>query len=271
MKRDYIAPTCSAKVPQFMGVQERMTPEDRFQFDLQGFLVVKDVLDSDELAALNAVADDPPNGWGDGDSYRQSNVSRWGMPFQRLIDHPKLIPYLLGLMGPKVRVDHDYCIFMRKGAPNGGLHGGPSPQVGAGDHWYTCHNGVIRNGLTVVTYNLTDTAPGDGGFGCIPGSHKSNFVSDLPADVRRHERAAPYVQQVAAGAGDAIIFTEALMHGTLAWTATHERRALLFKYSPGHSSWSQNYYDVDAYSDLTDQQRRFLQPPYVGHREDTVQ
>lgn len=248
-----------------------MTPEEKFQFDLQGFLVVKDVLGTDELVALNAVADDPPGGWGDGETFRHSNVSQWGTAWQNLIDHPKLVPYLLELMGPKVRLDHDYCIFMRNGAPSGGLHGGPSPQIGAGDHWYTCHNGVIRNGLTVFTFNLTDAEPGHGGFGCIPGSHKSNFVSDCPADVRRHERSADYVHQVSAGAGDVIIFTEALMHGTLAWNAPHERRAVLYKYSPGHSSWSEKYYDTDAYSDLTDQQRRFLTPPFVGRREDTVQ
>lgn len=248
-----------------------MTPEEKFQFDLEGYLVVKGVLDSDELAALNALADDPPGGWGEGTSYRTSNVSQWGPAYQALIDHAKLVPYLLALMGPKVRLDHDYCIFMRDGAPHGGLHGGASPQVGAGDHWYVCHNGVIRNGLTVISFNLTDAGPGAGGFGCIPGSHKSNFVGDLPADVRRHERKAHYVRQVEAEAGDAIIFTEALMHGTMAWTAAHERRSILYKYSPGHSSWSQHYYDLEAYSDLTDQQQRFLAPPFVGQREDTVQ
>ena len=248
-----------------------MTPEEKFQFDLEGYLVVKGVLGADELAALNAIADDPPGGWGDGTSYRESNVSQWSPAYQALIDHPRLVPYLVELMGPKVRLDHDYCIFMRNGAPNGGLHGGPSPQVGAGDHWYTCHNGVIRNGLTVFTFNLADTGPGDGGFGCIPGTHKSNFVSSLPAEVRRHERPAHYVRQVEAAAGDVIIFTEALMHGTLAWTAAHERRAVLYKYSPGHSSWSRQYYDTDAYTDLTEQQQRFLLPPFVGQREDTVQ
>jgi hypothetical protein len=48
----------------------------------------------------------------------------------------------------------------------------------------------MYNGLTAVAYNLTDVNPGEGGFGCIPGSHKSK-------------------------AGTAIIFTEALTHGTL--------------------------------------------------------
>ena len=40
----------------------------------------------------------------------------------------------------------------------------------------------MRNGLMVVTFFLTHANPGDGGFACIPGSHKSNFVDYLPAD-----------------------------------------------------------------------------------------
>lgn len=247
-----------------------MTPEETFQFDLEGYLVVKGVLGADELAELNAIADDPPGGW-DGPFYRTSRVSQWGPPYQALIDHPTLIPYFLELLGPKVRLDHDYCIFMRQGAPGGNLHGGSSPQIGAGDHWYQHHNGVMRNGLTVFTFNLTDAGPGDGGFGCIPGSHKSNFVNLLPDDVRKQERPAHYVRQVEAEAGDVIIFTEALMHGTIPWTGKGERRGLLYKYSPGHSSWSSQYYDADDYPNVTEQQRRFLAPPFIGQREDTVQ
>ena len=35
-----------------------MTPEEKFRFDLQGFLVVKDVLSADEVDALNKLADE---------------------------------------------------------------------------------------------------------------------------------------------------------------------------------------------------------------------
>ena len=250
-----------------------MTPEEKFIFDLDGYLVVKNVLTPAEVDELNALADEAwPGEYEENGLRRTSRVSLWGPASQNLIDHPKALPYMVELLGPKVRVDHDYSIFMRKGGKAGRLHGGQTMQGGVpGDHWYKCHNGVIRNGLTVVTFSLTDTGPGDGGLGCIPGSHKSHFVADVPADVRKHERKAHYVRQVEAQAGDAIIFTEALMHGTMAWTAAHERRSMLYKYSPGHSSWSQQPYDMDAFTDLTDQQRRFLTPAFIGGREDTVQ
>ena len=96
----------------------------------------------------------------------------------------------------------------------------------------------------MVTFFLADAAAGDGGFACIPGSHKSNRLGDLPEEVRTFDSPRSYVVQPAVEAGDALFFTEALIHGTMRWTASHERRSLLFKYSPGHSAWWQPYYET---------------------------
>jgi len=197
--------------------------------------------------------------------------SLWGAAFQALIDHPVSLPYLEEFLGPKFRVDHDYNIFMVRGSAHGRIHGGPAYATGReDDHWYRCHNGVIRTGLTVFTYCLTPQGPRDGGFICVPGSHKSSLIMDIPEDVRTQERQADYVVQPVADAGDLIIFTEALVHGTRAWKGKHERRALLFKYSPGHSSWSQNYYRPEDYPEATEQQLRIMAPPSVGARPESV-
>jgi ectoine hydroxylase-related dioxygenase (phytanoyl-CoA dioxygenase family) len=244
-----------------------MTPEEKFLFDLHGYLVVKNVLTAAEVAELNAIADEKIAAVPAGRSGRRARISVWGQPYQALMDHPKVLPYLLTLIDSKFRLDHDYCIFMREGDAGGSLHGGEGHE---GDHWYKYRDGVIKNGLTVVTYFLTPAAEGDGGFVCIPGTHKTNFLSAIPPDVLRFERQVPYVVQPAVEAGDALIFTEALVHGTHPWRAKHERRALLYKFSPGHSAWSQNYYSPDDYEGLTEQQRRILAPPSVGQRPDVV-
>ena len=81
-----------------------------------------------------------------------------------------------------------------------------------------------------------------------------------------YERAAPYLTQPEVEAGDALIFTEALIHGTLAWTADHERKALLYKYSPGHSSWAKEYYESGEYVNPTEQLKRIMAAPSVGGR-----
>ena len=43
----------------------------------------------------------------------------------------------------------------------------------------------------------------------------ANFLDLLPPDVRNYERDAPYVLQPAVEPGDVLIFTEALVHGTM--------------------------------------------------------
>ncbi len=240
-----------------------MTPEEKFQFDLQGYLVVKDVLSARELEELSSEADRRYPDSNPKNKYTDGPVSTWGKPFQNLMDHPKVVPYLIDLIGPYFRLDHDYCIFMREGGGNLNLHGGEGHE---GDHWYKYRDGVMKNGLTVFAYNLTPVNAGDGGFVCIPGSHKSNFIDDIPKEVVKFERPANYVVQPEAGAGDLVIFTESLVHGTHAWKGRHERRSLLYKFSPGHSSWSKNYPDSAQYVDLTERQRRILLPPSIGAR-----
>ena len=241
-----------------------MTNEEKFIVDLEGYLVIKNVLTEDEIMEMNQIID---NGG------RSGPPSRWGKLFNKLIDHPKILPYLIELIGPSVRLDHDYAIFMQNGSSGGGLHGGEDggrPGGNEGDHWYKCRDGVIRNGLCVIAYNLAPVKSGDGGFACIPGSHKSNFLRNLPDDVRRFKRQVRYVVQPEVEVGDVVFFTEALIHGTMPWIAEGERRSLLYKYSPGHSAWSGNYYSLNDYEELSERQELMLAPPSIGGRPSIV-
>ena len=84
--------------------------------------------------------------------------------------------------------------------------------------------------------------------------------------MRELKRLESYVVQPIAKAGDVLLFTGALVHDTRLWQAKHERRTFLYKYSPGHISYSQNYYNADDYFNPTDQQRRILSPPSADGR-----
>lgn len=239
-----------------------LSSEERFCFDLQGFVVLRGVLSPAACAALCAQSDQVwPRQTTDTPFRRTANVSQWGKPFLDLIDDERVLACLIELVGPRLRLDHDYSIFMRQGPERFTLHGGPF--LFETDHWYRYHDGVIRNGLTVATWNLTDAPAGAGGFACIPGSHKTNFLRSVPLDVQRFERVPDYVMQPPMAAGDVLIFTEALIHGTMAWTAAHERRTLLFKYSPPHSTWAKRGYDLADYPDATPRQQRLMAPPSV--------
>lgn len=100
-----------------------MTDEELFAFDLEGYLIVRGVLSPEEVAALRAVAVQQYPRDGTGSYHRTFGASAWGGPYQALIDHPRIVPYLLEVLGPKFRLDHDYCLFMRAG---GGARSGPA-------------------------------------------------------------------------------------------------------------------------------------------------
>lgn len=242
-----------------------MNELERYLFDLQGFLVVEAAIAPDHLAALNHLLDcqvaqsqEHSKPWS-----RFDRLLGWGKPFRDLIDNSRITPYLVALLGDRFRLDHDYVHIIRQ--PGTGpigtfLHGGGTPFDPC--QYYHFQHGQMYNGLTAVAYHLTDVAIGDGGFGCIPGSHKSNLP--LPTTLEDLEHPHPCIQEVAGKAGTAIIFTEALTHTTLFWRAQHERRTLFYKYSPHPSAWLRSVYTPEDYPDLTDAQRRILKSPGVA-------
>ena len=136
----------------------------------------------------------------------------------------------------------------------------------------------MYNGLTVVTWQLNDQNPGDGGFCHVPGSHKSNLRG--PASLYSFDAHSDLVGQESTAAGDVIIFTEALTHGTMPWSRDdYERRSVLFRYSPGNLAFAGGRHDFDRehrvgdawpagwYTGLTHTQRAVLEPPYsVGEQ-----
>jgi hypothetical protein len=148
--------------------------------------------------------------------------------------HPRTLNILKTMIGGWLRLDHAYGLQMdtltvERGDVRPNLHGGPLEDNG--EHHYQWYNGKMYNGLTVVMYALKDVNPGDGGFICVPGSHKANMDFKPPVD--SHIVVNPSLK-----AGDMLIFTEALVHGSDAWTSPDKRRSLLYKYSPGHSTWA---------------------------------
>ena len=153
-----------------------MNEEERYLFDLWGYLVIEDVLSKNQLAELNTLIDQqnypPPD--------ERIETQRFGGylgwvsdAFRNLLNHPRIMPYLKDLIGDKFRMDHDYGILMQKGNSGGTLHGGETPYDPA--QYYVFRNDQVYNGLTVVSWALTDALDEQGGFCCIPGSHKSNL------------------------------------------------------------------------------------------------
>jgi hypothetical protein len=108
--------------------------------------------------------------------------------------------------------------------------------------------------------------------------HKASYTSyplqrfssiGLLWDVARLETDIGMVKQLSAPAGSAIIFTEALTHGTLPWKGVQQRRSILYKYSPGPMASCERAVDEDLgarLQEFTPQQQSLLKPPYGPRR-----
>jgi len=256
-----MAPDGNAREPPRENLQ-RMTERERWWFDVHGYLVRRRALTAQELAVLEAAVDalgvPPP-----GDSIQSQRFTHHlhtHPAFVALLDHPAVFDVLLEVCGSALRLDHAYGIVMAPGTGGLDLHGGGAPFDPA--QFYVVDGSGISCGLVAVQWVLRDQPAGAGGFCCVPGSHRASFP--LPAEVGLDDEANV---EVPLGAGDLVVFTEALTHGTLPWQAAHERRTLLYKYSPGSSSWGKDeVYDDSLWPQLSERQRLLFEPPYVAYR-----
>jgi hypothetical protein len=73
------------------------------------------------------------------------------------------------------------------------------------------------------------------------GSHKSNYP--VPSSLLCHgDEWTQHVTEIHAKAGDCMVFMEACVHGVLPRKAAYERRALLYRYTPGHAACAKTTY-----------------------------
>src|SRR5690606_28454821 len=177
---------------------------DDFLFDLNGYLVLKNVASPELLARLNAAFDAfPPleqgEWWGNAQrrdyngatGYELHNCAEAGEAFEKLLDHPGWIEYVrryCGEQGSYVEgLFVDECIAsIRRSGGHHPVHSG-GYQLALRNK-YVYEDGVFRCGQVNVILALTEVGPGDGPTMVIPGSHKSNFPHPNAGDYAKLDR-----------------------------------------------------------------------------------
>ena len=107
-----------------------MNEEERYLFDLWGYVVIENVLSTDQLAILNHLIEQRnfPTPTEDIQSQRFGGFFDWEKDaFRHLLNHERITPLLREIIGSKFRLDHAYGILMTKGNAGGNLHGGGEP------------------------------------------------------------------------------------------------------------------------------------------------
>ena len=94
---------------------------------------------------------------------------------------------------------------------------------------YRQQNGRVYAEYLNVTWQLRDVNRGDGGFVCVPGSHKAAYP--LPECVKSCDDEMGLVRHIEMQAGDVLLFlASAQTHGAYPWQAERNRRMIFFQY-----------------------------------------
>ena len=214
-----------------------MTDEQKFFFDLKGWILLPEVLSPSECAEVMAEVDT--------EGYNIWSSSK----ALDLIDHPAIVPILADLLAEPTLVKEDGYPFRCEGSfttirdpgwpvsergDNGLPHVVRPPQQ-ANAMRYQVAGGKIFSGLTRVVWELEEVVAGQGNTSFLSGSHKAAFNYGGPSDYAPNIGGSPWessmraaMEDYACPAGSAVIFTESLIHAANDWTNPKNRRCAIF-------------------------------------------
>ncbi len=238
--REIFHPSILMKNPN-SGIDEK----EFYFWDLNGYLVLRGVMDSAWLDAANAAIDKFEDKIVVGEELARGSKSLAGTgrplltgliqlpkpycdPFWRMLAHPAVEHRLNWMGGSGGRTGGGTAFCAVKGTSGHSLHDSNEPLNPT--RGYVYHNGRSYCEAVTVTWQLRDVGEADGGFACVPGSHKAYYA--LPGCVRSCDDHMGLVKHVAMKAGDVLFFMDGgTTHGTLAWKSDISRRGILHKYS----------------------------------------
>ena len=217
------------------------TQEQKYLFDMRGWLLVPGVLSGDELAEMQEfgyrLRHEP-------ESIPAHERSPLGGPMEKLSDHPNVVGFLNeflahpALSSPECygfRMESCHMFYRTVGDGNFGPHNGNGMLRFPGDsHLYRCIPGRAYSGLTRIVWELNPVKYRQGGTLFITGSHKAVYTA--PDSIRTPD--SPIWDTYECPAGSLLFFTEALTHSTHQWTNEDNNRMAVFScYNTVNSKW----------------------------------
>ena len=239
-----------------------MTPEQRYLFDMTGYLHIEGAVTGENLKDVQEAANqyiychpnDRPPGFGSrGEELSVEELGnrpliryQHGFAFDRCLEalttHPAIWPILKELTANMPRLVSGTLSYEQHNPDRQQVEKNPAGLHCAreGRYWYTRYqvkDGYIFCNDLVFFFYLTDVNPGDGGLIVIPGSHKSEF--ERPDELLKPgpDGIDPAPDTVFTNltpkAGDFLCISELLTHGVLQWKPKdRSRQFLILRYRP---------------------------------------
>jgi len=212
-------------------LEYRLTDAERRTFEETGMLVVEDALSPEQVRSLTATTDDVyarhvARGHDPKTALFYPNFIPEDPQYLSLVDHPKILPKVWGILGWNIYLYHGHLIVtpptgktpddktfgwhQDSGRVNQEMESHPRPRLSL-----------------KVAYFLSDTSePGRGNFWVIPGSQNQDDLLRPPDGVGQPEGAVP----VLAKPGTAVFFDRRLWHTASPNWSDVTRKILFYGY-----------------------------------------
>ena len=226
-----------------------LTAAQRLFLEVNGYVVVEDILTSDQVERLRAAiyelrekflaVEDPKSHKINGchldtlepHSTVLAHMLEADPAFFEYLTHPRIVGLAEELVGGKVRIEESAAIVNRREDEIGpddpyrfSFHRGGQPGFDSYEYGHLYHCTFVKT-LT----NLTDLGPDDGGTTVIAGSHKLNCCEN---DIVAAAYESPsLIHQVEAPAGSTMLMCETLIHATGFNRSNRERVMIIGGYS----------------------------------------
>jgi ectoine hydroxylase-related dioxygenase (phytanoyl-CoA dioxygenase family) len=248
---------------------------DTFQFDAQGFFILRGAFDAERcgryVEELDRLFDQEyDDAWLQVEGVkgqttvqltegqrRINGLPLWTNVFDEVISFAPIVDRLRAWMQAPQLVN-TWAIDKTIGTPWGGWHRGLNPDD------YSVRSGNVRSRMLNCVFMLTDNDEEDGCLAVVPGAHKSQI--DLPmADYKG--KALPGMVPVLGKAGDIVMFTETLLHTGAPKTSERRRTNLYFNYIDATYNPAMRELLADHAGNIN----HYVFPPQVRSRFDETQ
>ena len=245
----------------------RIEYKEFYFWDLCGYLVLRNVMTPEDLKLANEAVDRFEDRIVVGEELARGSKSMAGTgrpllggltelpkpycePFRKMIAPPAVVRRLTWMKGSGFRTGGGTAFCAVKGTSGHSLHDGNEPL--SPSRGYVFKNGRSYAETVTVTWQLRDVTAKDGGFACVPGSHKAQYP--MPPGVRSCDDDMGLVVHPMMKAGDVLFFMDGGMtHGALAWKSDIPRRGILIKYQSRNSNWGGGVVEPqDRWGDLVE-------------------
>lgn len=212
-------------------LKHRLTEAEREQFEIQGYLIIEDALEAEQVAALTALTDaihaqKVGGGFDPKSALFYPNFIPDNTQFADLVDYEKILPKVWGILGWNIYLYHAHLII--------------TPPTGRerDDKTFGWHQDSGRVNVEMeshprprlslkVAYFLSDTSEeGRGNFWIIPGSHLQDTLKIPPGGIGQPAGAIP----IKVRPGTAVFFDRRLWHTASPNWSDVTRKVLFYGY-----------------------------------------